>query len=76
MMIIKLNLDHYNAAEIIQLHQDQIITLDEIIESGRAGTLFSSDLKDYVDTVRPERRNRKLHEEATIKIENKNLKEN
>jgi len=51
-----LDLDRYNPATIIDLHRRGLITLDEIIHSGRASTCFTSDLTDYINTVRSDRR--------------------
>ena len=56
MITVKINLDLYSPSQIISMHIDGVITLDEIIDSGRANSCFTTDLKDYINTVRPERR--------------------
>ena len=44
----KLNLDQFSPSEVIDLHKQGVLTMDEIIESGRPWNTFGDELKEYV----------------------------
>lgn len=44
---LKINLDGYFPNEIIDLHQQGIVTLDEIVASGCIHSCFGPKLSDY-----------------------------
>ncbi len=48
MVKLQLNLDRYMPLEIIDFHQNGLVTMDEIIASGRQNTEFGSVLKNYI----------------------------
>jgi len=45
----KLNLDRYDPQTLIQLCEEQVISLQELIDSKRAHTCFTSILHDYIN---------------------------
>jgi hypothetical protein len=66
----KLNLDQFSPSDVIELHQQGIITMDEIIESGRPWNTFGDELKEYVYAWTSARNAQRLYTmEATIRSE-------
>jgi hypothetical protein len=57
----KLNLDQYSPLDIIEWHKQGILTMDEIIESGRMNTTFGDDLRNYVYEWTSMRKARELY---------------
>lgn len=53
---MKINLDLYSGQEIIALIEQGLISAQEARDSGRANTLFNSDLRSYLERHELERR--------------------
>lgn len=43
-----LSLDQFSPPQVIELHQKGVLTINEIILSGRAQTEFGDTLKEYI----------------------------
>ena len=50
----QINLDNYFPSDIIELHQKGIITLEEILLSGRIYSTFGTELRMYVKSQQKE----------------------
>lgn len=48
MIRIGIDLSRYMPSEIIDFHKNGLVTMEEIIHSGRQNTEFGSELKNYI----------------------------
>ncbi len=47
-IVVNINLDRYSPDEIIHLCEDGILTVEEVVRSGRMTSEFGDDLKIYI----------------------------